>query len=290
MTTNIKYTLSLCQFSSSFDKAVSRAKAGDFVRRAAADGAAVVALPEMWNCPYENRYFREYAEPADGETVEFMAKLAAECGVYLVGGSIPELDGDKLRNTSFIFSADGSLLGRFSKMHMFDVDIEGGVTFKESATLTAGTSLTVVDTEFGKIGVAICYDARFPEMFRIMADAGAHLVVMPASFSPVTGAAHWDILMQSRAVDEQIYIAACSPAPDPAAPYQAFGHSCIVNPWGSFVTYAGTDETIASGSIDLDYMAKIRAQIPVRNQRQYDYYRIVEGSGAAHGARSRKQL
>ncbi|MDR1068375.1 MAG: carbon-nitrogen hydrolase family protein [Clostridiales Family XIII bacterium] len=273
---NITYTLSLCQFSSSFDRAVSRAKAGDFVRRAAADGAAVVALPEMWNCPYENRYFREYAEPADGATVEFMARLAEECGVYLVGGSIPELVGDKLRNSSFIFAKDGSQLGSFSKMHMFDVDIEGGVTFKESATLEAGTSLTVVDTEFGKIGVAICYDARFPDMFRAMADAGAHLVVMPASFSPVTGAAHWDILMKSRAVDEQIYIAACSPAPDPDAPYQAFGHSCIVDPWGSFVTYAGTDETIASGVIDLGYLAKVRAQVPVTEQRRYDFYHIKE--------------
>jgi predicted amidohydrolase len=192
--------------------------------------------------------------------------------VYLVGGSIPELDGVKLRNTSVIFGRDGSLLGKFSKMHMFDVDIEGGVTFKESATLTAGTSLTVVETEFGKIGVAICYDVRFPDMFRAMADDGAHLVILPASFSPVTGAAHWNILMKARAVDEQIYIAACSPAPDPDAPYQAFGHSCIVDPWGTFVTYAGTDETVVSGVIDLDYMKNIRNQIPVINQRKYAHY------------------
>jgi len=270
----MKYTLSLCQFSSSYDKAVSKGKAADFVRRAAEGGASVVSLPEMWNCPYENKYFREYAETEGGETVAFMSALAKDCGVYLVGGSIPELDSGKLRNTCFIFGKDGLILGKFSKMHMFDVNVEGGVSFKESATLSHGTHLTVVDTELGKIGVAICYDARFPEMFRVMADAGAHLVVLPASFSPATGAAHWDILMKSRAVDEQIYIAACSPAPDPSAPYQAFGHSCIVDPWGTFVTYAGTDETIASGTIDTDYMEKVRRQIPVRNQRQYEYYQF----------------
>jgi omega-amidase len=270
----MKYTLSLCQFSSSFDKEISRAKAADFVRRAAENGAAVVALPEMWNCPYANKYFRSYAEREDGETVAFMSKLARDCGVYLVGGSIPELDGDKLLNTGFIFGKDGSLLGKFSKMHMFDVDIEGGITFKESATLTPGTHLTVVDTEVGRIGVAICYDTRFPEMFRVMADAGAHLVVIPASFSPATGAAHWDLLMRARAVDEQIYIAACSPAPDPEAEYQAFGHSCIADPWGAFVTYAGTEETVASGIIDTDYMEKVREQIPVRKQRRYECYKL----------------
>jgi predicted amidohydrolase len=270
----MKYTLSLCQFSSSFDKEISRAKADDFVRRAAEGGASVISLPEMWNCPFENKYFRSYAEREDGETVAFMSGLAKDCGVYLVGGSIPELDGDKLRNTCFIFGKDGSLLGKFSKMHMFDVDIEGGVTFKESNKLTAGTHLTVVDTEVGKIGVAICYDARFPEMFRVMADAGAHLVVMPASFSPVTGAAHWNILMRSRAVDEQIYIAACSPASESDARYRAFGHSCIVDPWGAFVAYAGTEETIASGIIDLDYIRKVREQVPVGKQRRYECYKL----------------
>jgi predicted amidohydrolase len=266
----VNYTLALCQFATSFDREVSRAKAADFVSRAAANGATVVSLPEMWNCPYENKYFREYAEPADGGTVAFMSALARDCGVYLIGGSIPELAGGKLYNTCFIFGKDGALIGKFSKMHMFDVAIEGGVTFKESATLTPGRSLTVVDTDFGGIGVAICYDLRFPEMFRAMADAGAHVVVAPASFSLATGEAHWDIIMKARAVDEQIYVAACSPARDPAAPYQAFGHSCIADPWGRFIAYAGTDETIVSGVIDLDYMEKVRRQIPVRNQRTRD--------------------
>jgi predicted amidohydrolase len=267
----MKYTLSLCQFSSSFDRAASRSKAADFVGRAASDGASVIALPEMWNCPYANKYFREYAEPADGETVAFMSALAKEHNVYLVGGSIPELDAGKLYNTCFIFGKDGSQVGRFRKMHMFDVDIEGGVAFKESATLTAGEDLTVVDTEYGKIGVAICYDLRFPEMFRAMADAGAHIVVVPASFSLETGEAHWDIIMKARAVDEQIYVAACSPARDADAPYQAFGHSCVADPWGRFVAYAGTGETVVSGVVDLDYIERVRGQIPVRNQRNCAY-------------------
>ena len=162
----MEFKLGLCQIAGTLDKDETRGIAEKYVREAAENGAQVIALPEMWDCPYSNDYFRDYAEPADGPTVEFMSKLAEELGIYLIGGSISELDDDKVYNTAFCFDKKGDIIGRHRKVHLFDVDVEGGIRFFESDTLTAGDSLTVIDTEFCKIGVAICFDVRFPEWFR----------------------------------------------------------------------------------------------------------------------------
>ena len=201
-----------------------------------------------------------------------MSALAKENNIILVGGSIPEREGFRLYNTSFIFGKDGSLLGRHRKVHLFDVDVKGGIVFHESDTLSAGDSITIIETEYGKIGIAICYDVRFPEMFHKMADEGIHLVILPASFSLTTGAVHWDLLMRSRALEDQIYFAACSPARDPNAEFKAYGHSCIVNPWGEYCGISATEKTIVYGEIDLDYMDRVRQEIPTRKQRRSDVY------------------
>lgn len=267
-----KYKLALCQMSSSFDKDESMNTASKFVANAAKGDASVVSLPEMWNCPYDNKYFAEYAEPIDGPSYKFMSKLAKDNGVILIGGSIPEKDGDKLYNTSFIFDNNGELLGRHRKIHLFDVDVKGGVVFHESDTLSAGDSITVFLTKYGKIGVAICYDVRFPKMFNKMAEEGVHLVILPASFSLTTGAVHWDILMKSRALEDQIYFAACSPAREADSVFKAYGHSCIVNPWGEFCGVAATEKTIVFGEIDLDYLDQVREEIPITKQRRDDLY------------------
>ena len=160
------FKLALCQMKGSFDKQESMATVTKCVGEAAGNGAQVISLPEMWNCPYSNDYFRDYGEPADGPTVKFLSELAAKHGVYLIGGSIPELDGDKVYNTSFSFDRSGQVIGKHRKVHLFDIDVKGGIRFMESDTLTAGSEMTILDTEFGKIGVAICYDVRFPEWFR----------------------------------------------------------------------------------------------------------------------------
>ena len=140
----MKFKLGLCQILGSTDKNESRKTADRYVREAAEQGAQVIALPEMWNCPYSNDYFRDYAEPADGETVQFMSRLADELGVYLIGGSISELDGDKVYNTSFSFDRKGNVIGRHRKVHLFDIDVEGGIRFMESDTLTAGQDMTLI--------------------------------------------------------------------------------------------------------------------------------------------------
>jgi len=266
------FKIGLCQMKGSFDKKESMETAERFIREAATNGAQVVTLPEMWNCPYSNDYFREYAEPTDGETVKFMSQLAAELGIYLIGGSIPELDGDKVYNTSFSFDKNGGIIGRHRKVHLFDIDVEGGIRFMESDTLTAGEDMTVIETEFCKIGVAICYDVRFPEWFRKMALAGAQLIVLPAAFNMTTGPAHWDLTMRARALDNQVYFAANSPARDESAPYLAYGNSCIVSPWGDFTAHADEKECIIYGEIDLQRVEAVRNQLPLLRHRRENLY------------------
>lgn len=266
------FKLALCQLKGSYDKEESRQTVRRYVTEAASNGADVIALPEMWDCPYSNDYFREYAETADGETVKFMSDLAAELGVYLIGGSISEIDDDKVYNTAFCFDREGRMIGRHRKTHLFDIDVEGGIRFMESDTLTAGDSATVIDTEFGKIGVAICYDVRFPELFRRMTLDGARMVILPAAFNMTTGPAHWDITMKARALDNQIFFAANSPARDEEGIYVAYGNSCIVSPWGDFIAHADEKECIIYADIDFDYEDSIRDQLPLLKHRRPELY------------------
>ncbi len=266
------FKLALCQVTGSADKELNRAKASQFIREAAANGAQVISLPEMWNCPYSNDYFRKYAEPEDGESVQMMSDLAKELGIYLIGGTIAELCDDNVYNTAFCFGKDGSIIGKHRKVHLFDIDVAGKFRFMESDTLTAGDSTTVIDTEFCKIGVAICYDVRFPELFRNMALDGAKLIVLPAAFNTTTGPAHWDLLMRARALDYQVYFAANAPARDDNGIFRAYGNSCIVDPWAEFVAHADEKECIIYGDIDLEKEESIRQQLPVLKHRRPELY------------------
>ncbi|MCQ4637087.1 carbon-nitrogen hydrolase family protein [Anaerovorax odorimutans] len=267
------FKIALCQMMGSMDKEKSKEKAGAMVREAAENGAQVVALPEMWNCPYSNDYFRDYAEPEDGPSVKFLSDLARGNDIYLIGGSISELDDNKVYNTSFSFDRQGKRIGKHRKVHLFDIDVKGGIRFMESDTLSPGDKATVIDTEYCKIGVAICYDVRFPELSRKMALAGAKLIVLPAAFNLTTGPAHWDLTMRARALDNQVYFAAASPARDMDGVYQAYGSSCIATPWGEFLAKADEKETIVYGDIDLDYVEAIRQQLPLLKHRREEIYK-----------------
>jgi predicted amidohydrolase len=267
-----KYKLALCQMKGSLEKAAAHETAGAFVREAAKSGARVDCLPEMWNCPSSSKYFRAYAEDGGGESVRLMADLARENSLWLVGGSIPEIDGDNIYNSCYSFSPDVQIIGKYRKLHLFDVEIKGGPSFFESKTLTAGNGRTLLDTGFGKIGIAICYDLRFPELFAAMAADGAQLILLPGAFNMTTGPAHWEILARSRALDNQIYFAACSPARDLSSPYHAYGHSCIVNPWGEFCGKTDERESIVYGDVDPSFIEDVRAQIPIPGQRRPELY------------------
>ncbi|GBF32578.1 aliphatic amidase AmiE [Desulfocucumis palustris] len=267
----------VCQLKVVEDKSANIKKASEMIAGAAGNGARLVVLPEMFNCPYQAPLFPLYAETfPEGETFKMLSAAARESKVYLAGGSLPERDGERVYNTSFIFGPDGNLLGRHRKVHLFDVELPGGITVKESSTLGAGERITVVPTEFGPLGVAICYDIRFPELIRLMALKGAKIIVVPAAFNMTTGPAHWDLVFRMRAVDNQLFVIAASPARDVNAGYVAFGHSIMVDPWGEVLARAGHGEEVLTGELELARIEKIRRELPLTAHRRTDLYQLRE--------------
>ncbi|MBN3299520.1 NIT2 amidase, partial [Amia calva] len=269
-----EFRLALVQLHVSAVKTDNLRRARALVKEAAGQGAKVVTLPECFNSPYGTSFFPEYAERIPGESSQLLSEAAKESGVYLIGGSIPEEDGGKLYNTCPVFGPDGSLLLKHRKIHLFDIDVPGKIRFQESETLSPGSSFSVFDTPFCKIGVGICYDLRFAELAQIYTRSGCQLLVYPGAFNMTTGPAHWELLQRGRAVDNQVFVATASPARDETASYTAWGHSTVVNPWGEVIATADAEETIVYADIDLQYLAEVRQQIPIHSQRRHDLYRV----------------
>lgn len=272
-----KLRIALCQMMVNQEsKKTNIFKAKTMIYEAADKGADIIALPEMFNCPYNNKYFREYAETyPKGETINMLSCAAKEKKVFIIGGSIPELDEQgRVFNTSFIFDNKGILIGKHRKVHLFDIDIKNGVRFKESEVLTSGGEITMIDTPWGKVGVAICYDIRFPELTRIMALKGAKIVLIPAAFNMTTGPAHWELLFKSRALDNQIFVAGISPARNENYSYVAYGNSLIADPWGSIISRLDEKEGILIQDIDLEYIDEIRESLPLLKHRRGDIYKL----------------
>ncbi|WJI08641.1 carbon-nitrogen hydrolase family protein [Methanobacterium sp. CWC-01] len=268
------FQIALCQMKVGLDKTQNVKKAVKFIRKAG-EKADLVVLPEMFNCPYQTDQFPSYAEGADeSPTLKAVSRAARDTEVYLVAGSIPERDQDHIYNTSFIYNPTGELIGRHRKLHLFDIDVPGQIQFKESETLTPGDQVTVVDTDFGKLGVAICYDIRFPELARLMTLQGAQLLVFPGAFNLTTGPAHWEILSRTRALDNQVYLATCSPARDEKASYVAYGHSLVADPWGEVIFQAGIGEEILYASIKASRVDEIRQELPLLKNRRRDLYTL----------------
>lgn len=266
--------IGLCQMQVCEDKDKNIQKAEDMIREAAREGCLIAVLPEMFICPYDTSCFREYAEPsAEGRVYDLLSSLASELGIVIVGGSIPELTSDQsIYNTSLIFDSDGQLVGRHRKMHLFDIDIEDGIKFKESDVLSAGKQITVVDTSIMKIGVGLCYDIRFPELARSMVLQGAEVLIYPAAFNHITGPAHWELLIRARALDNQLFVAGVSSARNEDATYKAYGHSMLANPWGDTIAKADYGEKLIIGKIDLEKIYSIRKQLPLLRHRRPKLY------------------
>lgn len=272
-----KWILGVVQSSVDDNKQVNIERAKAMIDKAADSGASIVVLPEMFNCPYDNRFFPEFAESfPGGSTLRMLSNVAAEKNIYLFGGSVPEADGGNIYNSCFVFGPDGSLLARHRKAHLFDVELEQGISFKESAVLSPGNEITVVDTELGRIGVAICYDIRFPELARAVALKGASLLLVPAAFNTVTGPAHWELTMRMRAVDNQLYVAAASPARNDRASYVAYGHSIVTDPWGEVLGSLDEKEGLLLVQIDLDRLKQVRSEFPLLKHRRTDMYDLRE--------------
>ena len=270
------FRIGLCQMKVLDDKMLNLGKAIDMIDRAAKEGVEMVILPEMFNCPYDTNKFKAYAESRDSsKSLKAVSTAAKDHGVYLVAGSIPELLDGKIYNSCFIFDRKGQIIDVHRKMHLFDVDIPD-IEFKESDTITPGNRVTVVDTDPIKIGVAICYDMRFPELFRLMALKGADIMVVPGAFNMTTGPAHWKTTVRARAIDNQTYVAAVSPARNTNLSYVAYGHSIIVDPWGKVIGEAGYGEQIICATIDISYLKNVREELPLLKNRRTDIYELIE--------------
>jgi len=249
------------------------------VEEAAASGAELVVLPEMWNCPYSNDSFPVYAEDIStgfAPSYSFLSDAARVNKVVLVAGSIPEKADGHLYNTSFVFGKSGRLLGRHRKIHLFDIDIPDKITFKESDTLSAGDRLTVLDTEVGRIAIGICYDIRFPEMASLCAARGAQIMIYPGAFNMTTGPMHWELLQRARAVDNQMFVATCSPARDENGSYVAWGHSTVVGPFGDIVGTTDHASGTVYADLDFDEILTRRQNMPLQEQKRSDLYALID--------------
>ena len=205
-----------------------------------------------------------------------MSESARENAIFLVAGSIPESEAGKIYNTCFIFNPQGEQIARYRKIHLFDVDIEGGQHFHESKTFTPGSDITTFETPYGIVGVCICFDIRFPELSRLMALKGTRMIIVPGAFNMTTGPAHWELVFRQRAVDNQLFTAGIAPARDEYGVYVSYGNSIICSPWGDVLYRAGAEETTIVAEIDLSMNEKVRAQLPLLSAMRYDVYRIVE--------------
>jgi len=275
--------LALVQLATGASKSANLASARSKVLEASRAGAKIIVLPECFNSPYGTQFFPSYAETLlpsppsqeQSETYHALSKLAAEAKAYLVGGSIPEYEtkSKKYYNTSLIFSPEGKLLETHRKVHLFDIDIPGKISFHESEVLSPGNKVTLVDLpEYGKIGIAICYDVRFPELATIAARDGAFLLLYPGAFNLTTGKLHWELQARARAMDNQVYVGLCSPARDMEATYNAWGHSMVVNPNAEIMTEADENEGIVYAELTGEKIEETRKNIPIYSQRRFDVY------------------
>ena len=271
-----KVKIALCQMNVVDNKEENLKKASLMIEDSVKENADFIVLPEMFNCPYSNDKFIEYCEEEkNSQTLKRISELAEKHSTYILAGSIPEKENDRLFNTSYLFDKTGNIIAKHRKMHLFDIDVKDKITFKESDVLTAGNDFTIADTEFGKVGIGICYDIRFPELARIMVEKGALILFYPGAFNLTTGPAHWELLFRSRALDNQVYCVGVAPALDMDASYNSFGHSIITNPWGEIIAEADENENLIISELDLSEIKKIREELPLLKNKREDLYEVT---------------
>ena len=272
------------QLNSTADKPANLASAERLVRAAAADGAQLIALPEKWTVLGDPEALRAGAEPLDGPALTAVGRWARELGVAILAGSITASDEDRrLHNTSVLIDSEGEQVAAYSKIHMFDVDV-GGVSYRESDVEDPGDALVDATVEAGSqdlhVGMSICYDLRFPELYRILALRGARLLTVPAAFTVPTGEAHWEPLLRARAIENQTFVLAAAQV-GPAPPhYESWGHSMVVSPWGEVLVESGPGEGFVAADIDLAEQDRLRAEFPSFANRRPQSYRWPEPAEA----------
>ena len=267
-----KFMLAAIQLDSQSDKQKNLAAAAGFIEEAAAKGAKLVAMPETMN--YIGPEYRQNGEPVPGLTTDFFAKLAVKWGIWIHCGSIPEIyDQEKPYNTTVLLNPQGEIVAKYQKLHMFDVEISDGPSYKESDDNSPGQEIVLAKTELGMLGLSICYDIRFGEMYRIMALNGAQILFTPACFTMNTGKDHWETILRARAIENSCYVV--SPGQIGIKPkLQAYGKSLIVDPWGNVIAKASDRPGYVMAEIDLDMIDFVRAQVPSLQNRRTDVYSI----------------
>lgn len=250
-----------------FDVALRHA--GTLLAEAAAGGAQLAVLPERFAQWAPDSTIPEMAQTLAGPFADWLADQARTHGLYLVGGSMLERAPGNLRpyNTSTVFGPDGALLGRYRKMHLFDALVDG-VRHGESDTIQPGEEAVCVSTPLGAIGLTVCYDLRFPELFRALADAGMTIAVLPSGFTRVTGQAHWEVLVRARAIENQAFVIAASMCGYAGPTRDFFGHTMIVDPWGVVLASRATDEGVVLADLDMDALAGVRRRLPALANRR----------------------
>jgi deaminated glutathione amidase len=273
--------VAVVQMSPNAEKAQNIAQARGLIESLVAEQKVdLIALPEIWTClggTKAQKFSQAEALPAPGveggEAYEFLRGIAMQHNIHVHGGSIGELAGDRLFNTSLVFSPAGEELARYRKIHLFDITTPDDQGYKESATYGAGNEVVTCMIGETRIGLAICYDLRFPELFLALRRAGAELIILPAAFTLQTGKDHWEVLLRARAIETQCYLA----APACTGPHQegvsgetrfTYGHSLIADPWGHVVAKASDGPGWAAASVDKAFMARVRANMPVLEHRK----------------------
>ena len=254
--------IALCQMKVSPSKEKNLEIASLFIERAKLSDAQIIVLPEMFNTPYSKAYIRNNCEEGQGTTYNFLKEMSK--GIILIGGSIPEKSDDNIFNTTYAFE-DGVEIGKYRKINLFDVDYEG-LSFHESDFISPGSEVTTIKTSLGNIGLAICFDLRFPDLFQKLEAANPFLYVVPGAFNNVSGPAHYELLGRARALDTQSYIALCSPAANRESEYCPYGHSMVVDPWGKVVNAMDDSEGIILQNIDIEYVNEIRSKLPIKKK------------------------
>ncbi len=252
------------QMTTRSDKRANLERAEHLIRLAAARGAQFVALPETFNWRGKRAEEAEAAESLDGESLARMARLARELEIHLLAGSIAESAPglDKRYNASALFDPDGARIAVYRKIHLFDVDLPGRVTVKESDAKIPGAEVVTASTAIGKIGMSVCYDLRFPELYRRLAFAGARIIAIPSAFTFPTGEAHWETLIRARAIENQCYVIAPAQFGPNVHGFSDYGNSMIVDPWGRVIARAPEQECAIVAPIDLEYLERVRRELP----------------------------
>lgn len=272
--TEQKILAAAIQMSSTPDKEENKAVAEVLIRDAVSSGAQLVALPELWSCHGLDEVYKENAEPVPGPTTEFLSGLARELGVYVLGGSILEEAGaEKMYNTSTFFTPDGALAAVYRKIHLFDVKAPDR-EYLESAHIAPGEEVVTAKAGPATLGLSVCYDVRFPELYRLLTLRGAEILAVPAAFTLQTGKDHWEVLLRARAIENQAFVVAPAQWGQKADGRWTYGRSMIVDPWGTVLSQCPDRDGYALASLDLDYLDRFRNEFPAlanRRPQAYDW-------------------